>query len=52
MFMPSEDNPGTLTPTNPTITFFIGIAFAATIGGIGSLMGTPTNLVTKGIYEA
>lgn len=31
--------------------YFLGITYAATFGGSGSLLGTPSNLVFKGIFE-
>lgn len=33
------------------MAFYIATAYAASIGGVGTLIGTGTNLVFKGIYE-
>ncbi|EDW96102.2 uncharacterized protein Dyak_GE25645, isoform A [Drosophila yakuba] len=38
-------------PSKITIAFYAGIAYANTIGGLGTLIGTGTNLVFKGIYS-
>lgn len=40
-----------LRPSNLTKGYLLGIAYAATLGGCGSLLGTPTNLAFKGIFE-
>ncbi|KAL2728039.1 protein I'm not dead yet [Vespula maculifrons] len=40
-----------LKPTNVTKAYFLAAAYASTFGGTGTLVGTPTNLVFKGIYE-
>ncbi|XP_034661082.1 protein I'm not dead yet 2-like [Drosophila subobscura] len=33
------------------MSFYFGVAYSATVGGCGTLIGTGTNLVFKGIYE-
>ncbi|XP_017085112.1 protein I'm not dead yet 2 [Drosophila eugracilis] len=38
-------------PSKITMAFYIGVAYSSTIGGLGTLIGTSTNLVLKGIYE-
>lgn len=38
-------------PTPITMCYFLGITYAATFGGSGSLLGTPSNLAFKGIFE-
>ena len=41
-----SDDPGLATP------LLLGIAYAASIGGIGTPIGTPPNVVFMGVYEA
>lgn len=43
-----DDN---LQPTRITMSYLLGISYAATLGGCGSLIGAPVNLSLKGIYE-
>ncbi|XP_070073000.1 protein I'm not dead yet 2 isoform X1 [Drosophila takahashii] len=38
-------------PSKVSIAFYVGVAYASTIGGLGTLIGTGTNLVFKGIYD-
>ncbi|KAI4496120.1 hypothetical protein M0802_007987 [Mischocyttarus mexicanus] len=40
-----------LKPTSVTKAYFFAAAYASTFGGTGTLVGTPTNLVFKGIFE-
>nr|XP_036672795.1 protein I'm not dead yet 2 isoform X1 [Drosophila suzukii] len=38
-------------PSKMSVAFYVGVAYASTIGGLGTLIGTGTNLVFKGIYD-
>ncbi|KAL7730072.1 hypothetical protein ACLKA6_009354 [Drosophila palustris] len=38
-------------PSKISMAFYFGIAYAASIGGCGTLIGTGTNLTYKGLYE-
>ncbi|XP_011686288.1 PREDICTED: protein I'm not dead yet-like isoform X1 [Wasmannia auropunctata] len=40
-----------ITPTKLTKAYLFAAAYSATFGGTGALVGTPTNLAFKGIYE-
>ncbi|KAH8312048.1 hypothetical protein KR044_009115, partial [Drosophila immigrans] len=38
-------------PSKMAMAFYFGTAYASSIGGVGTLIGTGTNLTFKGIYE-
>ncbi|XP_030562424.1 protein I'm not dead yet 2-like isoform X1 [Drosophila novamexicana] len=38
-------------PSLISMAFYFGVAYAATIGGCGTLIGTGTNLTFKGLYD-
>lgn len=39
-------------PSNITICYFLSIAYASTLGGCGTLVGTATNSAFKGIFDS
>lgn len=52
--MPEEKEPaieGKKHPSRISLAFYFGIAYASTIGGCGTLIGTGTNLTFKGLFE-
>nr|XP_049700013.1 protein I'm not dead yet [Helicoverpa armigera] len=45
------DSDGVQVASDITTCYFCAASFSATIGGIGTLVGTATNLVFKGLFE-
>ncbi|XP_026333747.1 protein I'm not dead yet [Hyposmocoma kahamanoa] len=45
-----DDEP--LMPSNITICYYLSIAYASTLGGCGTLVGTATNSAFKGIFDS
>lgn len=48
---PDDDPDAPEKPTNITKAFFLTAAYASSIGGIGTLVGTGTNLTFVGLYS-
>ncbi|XP_018796872.1 PREDICTED: protein I'm not dead yet [Bactrocera latifrons] len=38
-------------PSKVQIAFYLGVSYAASIGGLGTLIGTGTNIAFKGLFE-
>ncbi|KAK9887061.1 hypothetical protein WA026_019996 [Henosepilachna vigintioctopunctata] len=48
---PEEEKEDTRIPTKATLCYFVTAAYASSIGGMGTIIGTGTNLAFKGLYE-
>ncbi|CAG9126114.1 unnamed protein product [Plutella xylostella] len=46
------DNESVPMPSDITICYFLSIAYASTLGGCGTLVGTATNSAFKGIFDS
>ncbi|XP_019891299.1 protein I'm not dead yet-like isoform X2 [Musca domestica] len=54
IWMPEDEEPaseGKRHSSRVALAFYFGIAYASTIGGCGTLIGTGTNLTFKGLFE-
>ncbi|XP_046474503.1 protein I'm not dead yet-like [Neodiprion pinetum] len=48
----NEEGQPAKKPTNATMTYYFIAAYASSIGGIGTMVATGSNLTLKGIYES
>ncbi|KAM3955758.1 protein I'm not dead yet-like isoform 2-T2 [Aphomia sociella] len=49
---PAKEEEEPLIPSNITVCYYLSIAYASTLGGCGTLVGTATNSAFKGIFDS
>ena len=49
---PTTDEPGDRAPSNLEVSLLLGTAYAASLGGVGTLIGTPANAIVVSQLDA